>query len=217
MQGAHCSMHERARRHARERCHHRSGDAMNNFVKISILTVVLIAGQAIAQKQPAAHDSLGLKPALGAPRAKLNFLVGSFATETILPPGPSMPQGATGKGSSVISWALDSTVLLIDEQSLNTLFGQYKGHGVLAFDAPSHRFVLSMFNNFGDHPTYNGNFVGDTLVLETEVRMPKHPFYQKLVWYKDGDALKMSVLNNYGEGFVLVVKQTAIPIARTPR
>jgi hypothetical protein len=134
-----------------------------------------------------------------------------------MPPGPSMPKGATGKGSSVITWALDSMVLLIDEQSLNSLFGQYKGHGVLGFDRPTHQYVLTMFNNFGDHPTYQGTFVGDTLMLETRVAIPGHPFNQKLVWYKDGNDVRLKVMNDYGSGFVLVVDQTAVPLVRTTK
>ncbi len=125
-----------------------------------------------------------------------------------------MPKGATGKGTSVITWALDSVFLSIEEQSLNSLFGQYKGHGMLGFDSQLHQYVLSMFNNFGDHPTYHGNFSGDTLVLQTKVPAPRGSFDQKLLWYKDGEAVKLRVLNDLGKGFVLVVDQTATPVAQ---
>jgi len=82
---------------------------------------------------------------------------------------------------------------------------------MLGFDVPSQQFVLSMFNNFGDHPTYRGKFHGDTLVLETKVPLPRRPFDQRLVWYKDGDAVKPQVLNDLGKGFVPALEQTAIP------
>ena len=180
---------------------------MRHLKKIAILAMVLIVGQAIAQKQAADTTE----------RAKLKFLVGSFATETNMPATPSAPKGATGKGTSVITWALDSMFLLIEEQSMNSLFGQYKGHGVLGFDSPTHQFVLSMFNNFGDHPSYKGNFVGDTLVLGTKVPMPGRSFDQKLVWYQGGEAVKLRVLNDVGKGFFLALEQTAIPVSQRTR
>jgi hypothetical protein len=190
---------------------------MRHVKKIALLTMVLIVGHAVGQKQANSRDSLLQKPAVNTERAKLQFLVGSFATETNIPAGPTAPKSATGKGTSVISWALDSMFLLIDEQSINSLFGHYKGHGVLGFDSQTHQFVLSMFNNFGDRPSYKGNFVGDTLVLETKVPMPGRSFDQRLVWYKDGESVTLRVLNDLGKGYVLVLEQTAIPVSQTTR
>jgi hypothetical protein len=181
---------------------------MRHLMTIATLTIVLIVGQAIAQKQTSAVDTA---------RAKLSFLVGNFATETNIPAMPLAPNGAIGKGTSVITWALDSMFLWIEEQSMNPLFGQYKGHGMLGFDRQTHQFVLSMFNNSGDHPSYKGTFVGDTLVLETKVPMPGRPFDQKLVWYKDGEAVKLRVLNDLGKGFTLVLDETAIPVPQRTR
>ena len=88
---------------------------------------------------------------------------------------------------------------------------------MLGFDLSTHQFVLSMFNNFGDRPTYHGNFAGDTLVLQTKVPVPKGSFDQELLWYKDGEAVKLKVLNDLGKGFVLVLEQTAIPVAQRTR
>ena len=105
--------------------------------------------------------------------------------------------------------------LVIEDQS--SLFGRYKAHGVLGFDSPTREFVLSMFNNFGDHPSYKGNFVGDTLVLLTKVPMQGSSFDQKLVWYKDGEAVKLRVMNDLGKGFVLALEQTAIPVSQNTR
>ncbi len=190
---------------------------MRHLKTIVLVTMLLIVEQAIAQKQTSSPDSPLQKPALDAERARLGFLVGSFATETNIPAMPSAPKGATGTGTSVITWALDSMFLLIDEQSMNSLFGQYKGHGVLGFDAQTRKFQLSMFNNFGDHPSYKGNFVGDTLVLETKVPMPGRSFDQKLVWYKDGEAVTLKVLNDFGKGFVLALEQKATPVASTDK
>ena len=177
---------------------------MRHVLTITVLAVLLTAGHIVAQNQASPRESL----------AHLQFLVGNYATETSMPASPAAPKGATGKGTSVIVWGLDSMFLLINEQSENSLFGKYKGHGVLGFDMPSQQFVLSMFNNFGDHPVYKGNFAGDTLVLQTKVPMPSHSFDQKLMWYKDGDAVKLRVLNDMGKGFDLVIEQVAVPVTQ---
>ena len=155
------------------------------------------------------------KPATGKERDKLAFLAGSYTTETTIPPSASMPKGATGKGTCVIAWALDSMYLFVDEESVNSLFGKYKGHGVLAYDALNHEFVLAMFNNFGDRPSYKGNFSGDTLVLKTTVPMPGHPFDQKLLWYKDGAAVRLKVMNDFGKGYMLSIDEIAHPVAQS--
>jgi hypothetical protein len=123
-----------------------------------------------------------------------------------------MPKGASGKGTSVITWGLDSTCLFIDEESVNSLFGRYKGHGVLGYDRQNKEYVLSMFNNFGDRPSYKGNFSGDTLVLLTKVLMPKTPFDQKLLWYRDGDVIKLRVLNDKGKGYLPALEETSTPL-----
>jgi hypothetical protein len=170
--------------------------------EIFLATTILIACHANAQT-----------PALNAERAKLQFLVGSFATEARIPPGPPAPKGATGKGTTVATWALDSTFLFIDDETTNPLFGHYKGHAVLGFDAKAHDYVLSVFNNFGDYPVYRGNFVGDTLSLYTKVPMPPKPFDQRLLWYTEGEVVKMKILNDFGQGYVLAYDQSAIPVS----
>jgi hypothetical protein len=173
---------------------------MNYLQWKTLLAMVLIVGQAIAQE-----------PGAAAERAKLQFLVGRFATELHVPPLPAAPNGAAATGTSLIAWALDSTFLLIDDES--TLFGGYKGHGVLGLDLPTRQFVLSMFNNFGDHVSYTGAFAGDTLVLLATVPFQGGSFDQRVVWYKEGDAIKMKVFNDLGKGFALALEQTATPVS----
>jgi hypothetical protein len=175
------------------------------IARTAFVMAFLIAGQSLAQTS---------KPALDSTRARLQFLVGSFTTETTMPARPPAATGAIGKGTTIISWALDSMFLIIEEQSMNTLLGQYKGHGVLGFDARTHQYALSMFNNFGDRPTYRGAFVGDTLVLATTIPMPGRSFDQKLVWYKEGDTVTLKVLNDLGKGFALALEQKANPAPR---
>ncbi|HUL43384.1 MAG TPA: hypothetical protein VLY03_03395 [Bacteroidota bacterium] len=176
---------------------------MSRSQLLVLAAIVFIVSQAMAQKPPPAVDSA---------RAKLQFLAGRFTTEVSMPPGPGMPKGATGKGTSLIVWALDSAFLMIDEQSINSLLGNYKGHGMLYFDPNVQQYMLTMYNNFGDHPSYKGDFFGDTLVLLTKVPMPGHPFDQKLLWYKDGGTVKLKVMNDIGKGFALALEQTATPV-----
>lgn len=168
-----------------------------------LLTSLLLAGQAFAQK-----------PAPDTARAKLGFLVGTFATKTKILPNKQIPNGGTGKGSSVIAWALDSMFLAIEQQGSNTIFGQYKGHGMLGYDRQANQYVLSMFNNWGDRLTYAGNFAGDTLVLATKVPMPEMSFDQKLLWYKEGEGVKLKVLNDIGKGFELALEEQSTRVAQ---
>jgi len=151
------------------------------------------------------------KPAPGPERAKLAFLAGNFTTETHVMPGPMAPNGGIGKGTSVISWGLDSMFLMLDEQSVNQVLGNYKGHGMLGYDRRDGKYILSMFNNFGDSPQYRGDFSGDTLTLMTKVQFPGGSFDQKLIWYKENNTVRFKVLNDTGEGFVLVIDQTSTP------
>jgi len=185
---------------------------MRNREAIAALTISFILGRAVCNGQPTSDASH--QPTAAAVRAKIAFLAGSYVTATTLPPSSSMPKGATGKGTSLITWALDSMFLSIQEESLNSLLGQYKGYGMLGYDPQLHEFVLSMFNNFGDHPVYHGGFAGDTLILMTKVPAPKAPFDQKLLWYRDSGTVRLEVLNDMGKGLVPVLEQTATPAPR---
>jgi hypothetical protein len=143
------------------------------------------------------------------PRERLAFLVGSFSTEVHIMPGRMIKKESVGSGTSEISWVLDSMYLYVDERSVNPVLGSYKGIGLLGFDRHDGQYVLSMYNNFGDHPQYRGAFAGDTLVLAAKVPAPGKPFDQQLRWYRDGENLRLDVLNDEGEGFVPVLKQVA--------
>jgi hypothetical protein len=151
------------------------------------------------------------RPKPGPERARLSFLVGNFTTETRILPSPMLKKGATGTGTSVIAWELDSMFLTVDEQSINPVLGNYKGHGMLGYDLQEKQYVLSMFNNFGDHPQYRGSFVGDTLLLATKVPMPGRSFEQKLEWFRDGTVVRLRILNDFGQGLRPVIDQTSTP------
>src|SRR5208283_2356259 len=87
---------------------------MIRLTKISILIITIIFGCSTTHGQTTSDS-----PALL--RSKVEFLVGSFTTSTNMPPpSTSMPKGATGTGTSVITWALDSMFLSIEEESVNS-------------------------------------------------------------------------------------------------
>ncbi len=155
------------------------------------------------------------KPSPGSERAKLAFLVGTFTTETRVAPSPMAPNGGVGKGTTVMTWGLDSMFVVIDEQSVNQVFGSYKGYGLLGFDRRDGKYFLSMFNNFGDDPQYRGNFNGDTLTLMTKVEFPGGSFDQKLLWFKEKNTIRLKIFNDVGEGFTLAIDETSTPSPNT--
>ncbi|HXX64990.1 MAG TPA: DUF1579 family protein [Bacteroidota bacterium] len=185
-------------------------------VAVMVLSILAIAGStAVAQpkksEQPAPMKRAGLSPE----QAKLSFLVGTYSTETRVHLGPNASKDALGKGTSVIRWGLDSMVVFVEEKSVNRVLGNYEGFGVLEYDRNESRYVLSMYNNLGDHPQYRGTFSGDTLVLTCRVPSPGGAFDEKVVWYKDGATLRLQVLNDMGTGFVPIVDQSSRPADAT--
>jgi len=151
------------------------------------------------------------KPGPGPERAKLAFLVGKFVTETHLKPNPMSDKESVGRGTSNISYGVDSMFLFLDDESLNPLLGHYKAHGVLGYDIHDGKYILTMFNNFGDTPQYKGSMIGDTLVLTTKVEFPKGAFDQKLVWYSEGKTNRLKIYNDMGRGYAMVIDQIFTP------
>ena len=152
------------------------------------------------------------KPSAGAERAKLAFLAGNFTTETHLSASRTSPNGSVGKGSSSLTWAVDSMYLLLDDQSLDRVMGQYSAHGVLGYNTREGKYTLAMFNNFGDTPRYTGSFSGDTLVMTSKVEFPGGSFDQKLVWYKEGKNLRLKIYNDLGKGPMMAIDQIQTPV-----
>ncbi len=179
----------------------------------------IVIGAAIiffASSHLAAQDSSPFqRPGQGPERAKLAFLVGTFSTETRVMPNSMSPNGGAGKGTTVATWGLDSMFVMIDEKSVNQIFGNYKGHGMLGYDKRDGKYVLSMFNNFGDNPQYRGNFRGDTLVLMAKVEFPGGSFDQKLVWFKEKNTIRLKIFNDMGEGFTLTIDEISTPSTNT--
>ncbi len=175
---------------------------MRQNIFISLLAIVMSFTLLQAQ---------GAAPLQGPERAKLAFLIGTYTTETHMMSGRMGGKGAAGKGTSVLAWGVDSMFVILDDQSVNQLLGNYKAHGILGYDMHDSEYVLSMFNNFGDTPQYRGTFKGDTLVLLSRVNFPGGSFDQKLLWYKDGSSIQLKIFNDMGKGFVQVIDQKSTP------
>ena len=172
---------------------------------IWLLVLIFCAfGVVMAQGQSTVSASAH---ATASPRERLAFLVGSFATEVHLLPGRMVKKESVGKGTSEIAWVLDSMFLFIDERNVNPVLGAYKGYGLLGYDPHDTQYILSMYNNFGDHPQYRGTFVGDTLVLAARIPAPSKPFDQQVRWYSNGEIIHLEVLNDTGEGFIPVMME----------
>ena len=176
---------------------------------VAAVLMTFCALQLNAQSKEAPAPPAMKKPGPGPQRARLAFLVGEFATATRIMSGRPGAKEALGTGTSSIRWGLDSMFLFIDEESMNSMLGHYKGFGVLGFEAASGQYTLSMYNNFGDRPDYRGAFSGDTLVLATKVPYPGGAFDQKLLWFTEGKTVHLQVFNDMGRGPVQVVDQTS--------
>lgn len=184
---------------------------MKRMIAAIVVVFLATSWSIFAQEKQTPVPPSMKRPEPGPERARLSFLVGNFTTETRILPSPMMKKGATGTGTSVISWGLDSMFLTVDEQSINPILGNYKGHGMLGYDPQEKQYVLSMFNNFGDHPQYRGSFVGDILVLTTKVAMPGRSFDQRLEWFRDGSLVHLRILNDIGQGWRPVIDQMSSP------
>ncbi len=148
---------------------------------------------------------------------RLSFLMGNFTTETFIYPNQLIDKGATGNGTAVIKWGLDSMFLVIDEESQNEFLGNYKGHGLLGYEPAETLYNLSMFNSYGDRPSYKGKFSGDTLVLEAKVPMQGGFFNQQILWFQERNKLKLRVLNDMGEGYLPALEQTYISVTKSSK
>lgn len=155
-----------------------------------------------------------VKPEFGPEREKLSFLVGQFNTKTEITMGDN---SSSSSGYVKAHWGLDSMFVLIASSEANPMMGEYKGFGVLGYDSRNGEYELSMFNNFAELTQYKGNFVGDTLILKSQIDTPQGPIDQELKWYKSGESVRLEVLNDLGQGYILTVDQTATPVTGKDR
>ncbi|HUI28583.1 MAG TPA: DUF1579 family protein [Candidatus Acidoferrales bacterium] len=170
----------------------------NKFV-FTIVAVLIISGKPFAQMA---------KPTFGPELARLSFVTGHFNTQIRLMMGNNT---ANGTGTNEAYWGLDSMFVFYSSEETVAALGSYKGFGILGYDSQNGRYVLSMFNNYGDSPVYKGNFVGDTLTMTSKIETPQGPFDQKLKWFNDGNNVRLLIFNDFGQGYTLIVDQTAVP------
>ncbi len=150
------------------------------------------------------------KPSFGPELARLSFIVGHYTTKTNV-----MMEDNTSIGDGTIKahWGLDSMFVFYSSEEKNPALGSYKGFGVLGYNSENSQYVLTMFNNFGDRPEYKGNFAGDTLTMSAKIQSPQGPFDQKMKWFKDGNNVRLLIYTDFGQGYSLMVDQTATPAA----
>ena len=170
---------------------------MKKQIVFIITAIAMITGQTFAQM---------IKPTFGPELAKLSFLVGHFTTRTSIMMGDN---SSNGTGTIKAHWALDSMFVLFSTEEENAALGSYKGFGALGYYSQNSQYVLSMFNNFGERPEYKGNFVGDTLTLATKIESSQGSMDQQMKWFKDGSNVRLLIFTDFGQGYSLVVDQTA--------
>ena len=168
---------------------------------------IILLGVAVTML-PILASAQMVKPSFGPELAKLSFIVGHFTTVTHIMMGDNTSEGA---GTIKAHWGLDSMFVMFASQETNAGLGSYKGFGVLGYNSADQKYMLTMFNNFGDRPEYKGTFAGDTLVMTGKVENPQGAFDQELKWFKDGDAVRLQVYNDFGQGYTIIVDQKAKP------
>ncbi|HXF49241.1 MAG TPA: DUF1579 family protein [Verrucomicrobiae bacterium] len=181
--------------------------------------LVSVAFFSLSSAQEQKTDSL---PPMAAPKVppellKLSFLAGEFVTDTKIFPNPVAPNGENATGSLKSRWILDSMFLQFEEAIDFPIFGKYRGMGLLTYDKNAKQYYLGMHNNFGDHPSYKGNYTGDTLILEGQIPFPGGTFQQQVMWRREGDNVKLWVRNNMGQGWMPVIEQTYRPAKKNGR
>lgn len=157
------------------------------------------------------------KPKVAPELVRLSFLAGEFTTDAKIHPNPVAPNGEAARGTLKSKWALDSMFLMFEEAVDFPAFGKYRGMGLLTYDKTAKEYYLGMHNNFGDHPSYKGNFVGDTLILEGQIPFPGGAFTQQVMWLSEGSQVKLWVRNNLGKGWVPVIEQTYLPVSKNSK
>ena len=144
----------------------------------------------------------------GPEQQKLSFLVGTFTTSTEI---LMRDNNTTSNGHMKAYWGLDSLFVFMSASEETPAMGRFENFGVLGYDSQKDEYVLSMFNNYGTRPQFTGHFVGDTLVMRSHMETPRGPLDQEIRWYSSDKVVRMQVLNDFGQGSVLMVDQTLTP------
>lgn len=181
---------------------------------ISLAALVMAFVLAFAQEQQ--QGGPPPKPKFGPELARLSFLVGNFTCENRTYDTP-MGKGGPGKGRNMNRWGLDSLFMMANYEGTIATMGKYEGHGMFTYDAPAGQYKCWWFDNFGSHSEYTGNFVGDTLALESEMQTPQGPFKERIMWHPEGKKVKFRMVWDMGQGPMPVMEETATPSGAATR
>ena len=113
-------------------------------IAVSLLAIAQDKGKKPADKgKPAAQDKAKAKPPAGMPAMKpspeiqklAKAMVGSYTTKETHDPGPFMPNGGAGTGQAKYALGPGGFSIIETYQSKSTMGGQFRGHGVIWYDA----------------------------------------------------------------------------------
>ncbi len=178
--------------------------------------LLVSAARLWAQEQKPAGETMPPMPKFGPELAKLSFLAGNFRTENVAHPSP-MSKGGPGKGRNMNRWELDSLFLLFNYEGEIAGLGRYKAKGMFTYDGTDRLYKCWWFDSFGSNALYQGNFIGDTLVLEGEIPLPQGTLKEKIMWHPEGKKFKFRMQQDWGQGFNLSMEETATPNAEGAR
>lgn len=177
---------------------------------MSLAVAAALVGLAFAQEQKQEQAPARQMPKFGPELAKLSFLAGNFSTENVAHPSP-MSTGGSGKGRNMNRWELDSLFPVFNYEGEIAGLGSYKGKGMFTYDGRDGKYKCWWFDSFGSNALYQGNFIGDTLLLEGEIPLPQGTLKEKIMWHPEGKKFKFRMLQDWGQGFNLSMEETATP------
>ena len=184
---------------------------MKKIPSATFVGLLLAAGTMLwAQEQKAPEGMTRPMPKFGPELAKLSFLAGNFSTENVAYPSP-MSKGGSGKGRNMNRWELDSLFLVFNYEGEIAGLGSYKGKGLFSYDGKDSKYKCWWFDSFGSNVFYQGNFIGDTLVLEGEIPLPQGSLKEKIMWHPEGKKVKFRMVWDMGQGPMPVMEETATP------
>lgn len=172
-------------------------------------TIPLAAAIIFAMSQFGTASAQMTRPQFGPKLEKLSFLLGSYKTESKITMGPN---SSTGSGYTTARRGLDSMFVFISSRETNSSMGSYRSFGVLGYNSTTSEYVLTMFNIFGSRSEFKGNFSGDTLSLAATINTPRGTFKQRMDWFKEGENLRLLIYGDFGQGYTLMVDETATPV-----
>ncbi len=179
-------------------------------IALSLAALVILFCLTNAQEQQQPEMTAPPMPKFGPELAKLSFLAGNFSTENVAYPSP-MSTGGSGKGRNMNRWELDSLFLVCNYEGEIAGLGRYKGKGMFTYDGRDGKYKCWWFDSFGSNTLYQGNFIGDTLLLEGETPLPQGTLKEKIMWHPEGKKFKFWMLQDWGQGFNLSMEETATP------